>query len=318
MKAAVVTQAGAAPAYADFADPAATPGHRLIDVDASALSHVTRGRASGTHYSSSGAFPFVAGVDGVGRGENGERVYFFAPAAPFGGLAERTLVADSHCVALPASLDARTAAAIAIPGMSSWAALTERAHFKAGETVLVNGATGASGFLAVQIAKHLGAAKVIATGRHAPTLAALEAAGADAVVSLDQDAAALTGALESHCRAGVDVVLDYLWGESAQMLLTTAAKTLPEAWPLRFVQIGSISGTHIDLPGAVLRASAITLLGSGIGSVPLSRLMNALREVMLAAAPAKLRIETREVALANIAEGWKRHDARARTVVTMS
>lgn len=321
MKAAVVTQAGAAPVYADFADPAAAPGHVLIDVEACALSHVTRGRASGTHYSSSGAFPFVAGVDGVGRREDGARVYFFAPEAPFGGLAQRTLVAESHCVALPEfpdSLDARTAAAIAIPGMSSWAALTERAHFKAGETVLVNGATGASGFLAVQIAKHLGAAKVIATGRHAPTLAALEAAGADAVISLEQDDAARVRALEPHFRAGVDVVLDYLWGASAQTLLTTAAKTLPDAYPLRFVQIGSISGTQIDLPGAVLRASAISLLGSGIGSVPLSRLMNALREVMLAAEPARLRIDTRHVALADIAEGWALNDARARTVITMT
>lgn len=318
MKAAVVTQAGAAPVYADFADPVAAPGFAVVEMEASALSHVTRGRASGAHYSSTSVFPFVAGVDGVGRRADGSRVYFFAPEPPFGGLAARAPVAEAQCVALPEALDARTAAAIAIPGMSSWAALTERARFKAGETVLVNGATGASGFLAVQIAKHLGAAKVIATGRHAATLAALEAAGADVAISLDQDAASLAQALEKPLRDGVDVVLDYLWGPSAQTLLTTAARTLPEAYALRFVQIGSIGGAQIQLPGAVLRASAIALLGSGIGSVPMPRLLNAVREVLHAAVPAKLHIETRAVPLADIAEHWNAGDSRARTVFTMA
>lgn len=317
MKAAVVTQKGVKPVYADFADPVAAPGYALIDVEASALSHVTRGRASGAHYSASSVFPFVAGVDGVGRREDGSRAYFFAPEAPFGGLAQRTRVAEANCVALPEALDPHVAAAIAIPGMSSWAALTERAHFQPGETVLVNGATGASGFLAVQIAKHMGAAKVIATGRHAPTLAALEAAGADVVISLDQDADSLANALTTHLRNGVDVVLDYLWGKSAQTLLATAAKALPDAYPLRFVQIGSISGTQIDLPGAVLRASAITLMGSGIGSVSMPRLLDAIRSVLHAALPAKLHVEIRGVPLADIAAHWDANDTRARTVFTM-
>ncbi|SAK97257.1 alcohol dehydrogenase [Caballeronia pedi] len=170
MKAAVVTRKGTTPVYAPFDEPAPLAGHTLVDVSASALSHVTRSRASGTHYSSSGAFP-------VGRRQDGSPVYFFAPTAPFGGLAERTLVPDRHCVALPEALAPHVAAALAIPGMSSWAALKQRARFIAGETVLINGATGTSGSLAVQIAKHLGAAKVIATGRHRPTLSALHALG---------------------------------------------------------------------------------------------------------------------------------------------
>jgi NADPH:quinone reductase-like Zn-dependent oxidoreductase len=316
MKAAAVMHAGQSPVYADFDEPVATQGHALIDVSAAALSHVTRAKASGKHYSSSDAYPFVAGVDGVGTREDGSRVYFFGPRAPFGGLAERTLVPEAHCIALPDALDDHTAAAIAIPGMSSWAALTERARLVAGETVLVNGATGASGALAVQIAKHLGATKVIATGRHAPTLAALQAAGADCVISLEQDEQALSQALEPHLRAGVDVVLDYLWGASAQTLLIGAAQALPESYTMRFVQIGAIGGATIELPGAVLRASAITLLGSGIGSVPMSRVLHAISEVLHAAVPAKLRIATRAVPLAEIATHWDNTAERARTVFT--
>lgn len=317
MKAAIVTQSGAAPVYGEFDEPVAAEGYVLVDVIASALSHVTRARASGKHYSSAGGFPFVAGVDGVGRLEDGTRVYFFNPHAPFGGLAQRTLVPATNCIALPDALDPHTAAAIAIPGMSSWAALTERAKFIAGETVLVNGATGASGYLAVQIARHLGAAKVIATGRHAPTLAALESAGADCVISLDQDERDLNRAFESHFRNGVDVVLDYLWGTSAQTLLICAAKTLAEGYPMRFVQIGSIGGATVELPGAVLRASAITLLGSGIGCISMARLLNALSAVLHAAIPVGLQIATRAIPLAQLAMCWEDAGGRARTVITM-
>lgn len=316
MKAAVVTRKGEAPVYASFDEPAPLAAHTLVNVSASALSHVTRSRASGTHYSSLGAFPFVAGVDGVGRRADGSPIYFFAPAAPFGGLAERTLVPDAHCVALPESLAPHLAAALAIPGMSSWAALKERARFIAGETVLINGATGASGSLAVQIAKHLGAAKVIATGRHQPTLAALQALGADSVISLEQDERALSDAFEPHFRAGVDVVLDYLWGASARALLIGAAQALPDAHPLRFVQIGSIGGSALELPGAVLRASAITLMGSGIGSVPLLRLLQTVKEVLHAAIPARLQIATRTAPLADIASQWAHAEGRERTVLT--
>ncbi|WP_345817427.1 zinc-binding alcohol dehydrogenase family protein (plasmid) [Paraburkholderia sp. PREW-6R] len=315
MKAAVITTKGNAPVYASFDEPAPRAGHTLVDVDASALSHVTRSRASGTHYSSSGAFPFVAGVDGAGRRADGSPVYFFAPTAPFGGLAERTLVPDAHCVALPEALEPHVAAALAIPGMSSWAALKERARFIAGETVLINGATGVSGSLAVQIAKHLGAAKVIATGRHRPTLAALQALGADSVIPLEDDERALSDALEPHFRAGVDVVLDYLWGSSARALLIGAAKTLPDGYPLRFVQIGSIGGDAFELPGAALRATAITLMGSGMGSVPLTRLLHAVEEVLEAAIPAHWQIATRTAPLAEVALQWANVEDRARVVL---
>ncbi|RQR52447.1 zinc-binding alcohol dehydrogenase family protein [Burkholderia sp. Bp9140] len=314
MKAAVVEGAGRRPVYTECEAPRALPAHRLIDVTASALSRLAQGRAAGTHYSSGGSYPFVAGVDGVGRGDDGQRVYFFGAPAPFGAMAERTIVPDAQCVPLPDDLDDVTAAAIAIPAMSSWAALTERARLAAGETVLVNGATGTSGRLAVRIAKHLGAAKVIATGRNAAALDALLNAGADSVVSLQQDDAQLARVLGLHFRAGVDVVLDYLWGASAQALLVAAAKATPEGRRLRFVQIGSIAGADVLLPGAVLRATAIELMGSGLGSVPLPRLLAAIRGVFDAAAPASLAIETRTVPLSAVGEHWDDANSRVRPV----
>jgi NADPH:quinone reductase-like Zn-dependent oxidoreductase len=184
MKAAVVLGAGRTPRYADFSEPMPDADESLIAVTAAAISQVVRSRASGQHYSSSGRFPFVAGVDGVGRLDDGSRVYFVMPRAPYGSMAERAVVASTHCLALPDALDDVTAAAIANPGMSSWAALEERARLRAGETVLINGATGASGRLAVQIAKHLGARKVIATGCNIEALKSVAALGADVTIRL--------------------------------------------------------------------------------------------------------------------------------------
>lgn len=317
MKAAIVQQAGQPPVYGDFADPIAAPGEHLITVTAAAISQISKGRASGTHYSASGAFPFVPGVDGVGRCEDGSRVYFVLPRAPHGGMAEQTVVPRERCLALPDRLDDITAAAIANPGLSSWAALRERARLQAGETVLINGATGTAGRLAVQIAKYLGAAKVIATGRNAETLRSLTALGADAVIPLVGDGDALEQSFKSHFAEGVDIVLDYLWGSSAERLLMAAAKAGAEARPIRFVQIGSVSGGDITLPSAVLRASAIELMGSGIGSISLERLIAATGELLQAAIPARLEIAVDPISLSAIEHHWARDDATRRIVLTM-
>jgi NADPH:quinone reductase-like Zn-dependent oxidoreductase len=163
MKAAVVREAGASPVYGEFEEPIPAAGEVRVAVTTSALSNLTRGRASGAHYSSQGKLPFVPGVDGVGRLDDGQRVYFSLSRAPFGGMGERTVVGAARCIPVPDGLDDATAAALPNPAMSSWAALVERAKFVAGETVLVNGATGASGRLAVQIAKPLGAKRMITT-----------------------------------------------------------------------------------------------------------------------------------------------------------
>ena len=316
MKAAIVTQAGqAAPVYADFPTPIPHAGQHLIRVTASSISHVTKGRASGAHYSAEGAWPFVVGIDGVGVREDGQRVYFMLPEHPQGAMAEFCVVDAQKCIPLPEDLDDSVAAAIAIPGMSSWAALVECAKLRQGETVLVNGATGTSGRLAVQIAKYLGAGKVIATGRHAPSLDELKSWGADVTVDLTLGSDAIEAALKHVFNQGVDVVLDYLWGDSAQTLVVAAARFGPDGVPVRYVQIGAASGANITLPGAVLRSSALQLMGSGIGSVPMPRLFAAMAGVLAAAPAAGFQIVTHTVPLAQVEQVWAMDDARVRLVL---
>jgi NADPH:quinone reductase-like Zn-dependent oxidoreductase len=313
MKAAVVVEEAQAPVYRNFEDPLPAPGKSIIRISASALSPVTKSRASGTHYSSHGRLPFVPGIDGTGITESGERVYFVFPEHPYGGMAESCLVDNQHWVPLPRDLDEKIAAAIAIPGMSSWAALMERAHLRAGETVLINGATGTSGRLAIQIAKHLGAKKVIATGRRPD--ADLRALGADVTVQLVDDRDILEEALKKIFAGGVDIVLDYLWGKSAETLIIAAAKAGAEGVPIRYVEIGSVSGGDITLPSAALRSSSLQLMGSGIASVPFPKLLEAIRGVLQAAPSAGFRTAIKPVPLSDVSRAWSVVDANSRIVL---
>lgn len=316
MKAAIVRGPGQTPAYGEFAEPTVEAGEQRVTVTAAALSPLVRGRAAGTHYSARGRYPFVAGVDGVGRLDDGRRVYFVLPRAPHGAMAERTVVVAAQCVPLPDGLDEVTAAALANPGMSSWAGLTVRAGLKAGETVLVNGATGTAGRLAVQIAKHLGAKKIIATGRNETALKEVAALGATVTLPLTGDESVWEERCKAEFAAGVDVVIDYLWGPSARTLLVAAAKAAEDGVPLRFVQVGSVSGAEIALPSAVLRAKTISLMGSGIGSVPLSGLVNAIGEMLQAARAAGLKVATETVPLERVEEAWTKDDGTGRIVFT--
>jgi NADPH:quinone reductase-like Zn-dependent oxidoreductase len=324
MKAAIVQEAGKGPAYGDFREPEPHAGQEIIAVSAAALSHFTKARASGAHYSSDGVFPAVVGSEGVGITQEGRRVYFVLPESPFGAMADKTVVRPARCVAIPDEVDDFTAAAIANPGMSSWAALAERAQLRRGETVLVNGATGIAGRLAVQIAKYMGAGKVIATGRDANALDELESIGADAVIPFRLTASNPDGAkqyektLKEQFSMGVDIVLDYLWGKSAETLIIAAAKAGKEAVPVRFVHIGGASLEDVQLPGAALRSSAIVLIGSGVNSVPFPNLLAAVQSVFQAAVPANLKINIKTVPLALLEHFWNADAEKARVVFTMN
>jgi NADPH:quinone reductase-like Zn-dependent oxidoreductase len=315
MKAAVITKPGRTPLFADFDDPVPQVDEELVVVTASALSHVTKSRASGSHHTSPGSLPAVVGTDGVGRTQDGRRVYFVLPEEPFGGMAEKVAVRMDQCIPLPADVDDITAAAIAIPGISSWAAFKERAHLIAGENVLINGATGTSGRLAVQIAKYMGAKRVIATGRSVEALEQLKVIGVDATVPLARSPQELETAFKDEFGGeGVDVVLDYLWGQSAETLIMAAAKAGRDAVPIRFVQIGALSGGNIVLPSAALRSSALVLMGSGTGSIPLKSLVGAISGVLQAVVPGKLKIETKVVPLAEVEDTWNKDSGNSRVV----
>jgi NADPH:quinone reductase-like Zn-dependent oxidoreductase len=268
MHAAVVRSFDAPPRYETFQAPEPRSEHEIaVDVLAAGLHPRVRSGASGAHYTSTEALPLIPGIDGVGRSADGQLLYFVASEGAYGTMAERTVIDRRRAVALREDADVPAIAAGMNPGMSSWVALRRRISSCAGQRVLVLGATGNAGRMAVQIAKFLGAGCVVAAGRDPDRLAELPSLGADQVVSLrgepDESARALGVA-----GADVDVVIDYLWGSVSERAIPALIEARTErSKRLRWIEIGSMAGTTIALPSAALRAGNLQLLGSGQGSL---------------------------------------------------
>lgn len=322
MKAAILQTGGKPPVYGEAPAPTPKPGELLIHVQASALSQLAKARAAGTHYSTSLQEGAIAGVDGTGVTTDGRRVYFALPDAPNGAMAEQTAVPAERVIEIPENLDMLQAAAIANPGMSVWAALVERAGFQAGETVLINGATGAAGKLCVQVARHLGAGRILVSGRNATALEELRALGADEIIPFNIDPTTGDGkqafeeALKPHFQRSIDVVIDYLWGDSAHSIISAVAKYGAEAKPVRFIQVGSISGGEIPLPAAALRSSSIVMMGSGLKSVSMDRLIDSVRNIYRIYQDAGLHVEIKAVPLEELTQAWTL-DTHDRIVFTL-
>jgi NADPH:quinone reductase-like Zn-dependent oxidoreductase len=318
MHAAVLHNFGSAPHYEQFEDPVPREGEALITVRAASLKQIDKGMASGKHYASYRELPVVCGIDGVGTLENGERVLFGGCRKPFGAMAEKTVAPRTFCFPIPDGLDDATAAALPNPAGSSWLPLKWRAKLQPGETVLILGATGAAGKLAVQIAKLLGAGRVIAAGRNPQALESTRSLGADATIQIDQPRADLVAAFASAAKGGtdkaggIDIVLDYLWGAPTEALVEalTGHDFTAEPHTTRLIEIGAIAGPTISLPGAALRSSGLEIYGSGGGSVPMQAIVETVPQILEHGARGNLKLETKKVPLAEVETEWNKKEAR--------
>lgn len=318
MKAAVVLQKDQPPVFTDFKNPLPDASQYLVRVRASSISQITKARASATHYSSDNEIPFIPGFDGVGTLEDGSTVYFLLPQNPFGAMAEYCVVDKKHCVKIPQTLSSDILAAMAIPGMSSWAALIDQAKMVPGQTVLINGANGISGRLAIQIAKYLGAGKIIATARRSELFDELIALGADECIQLTEETGILENSLKVVFQQGVHIVLDYLWGPSALSIIQSAAKYSPQGISIKFVQIGSIGGATIPFPASALRSSGLKVMGSGLGSLSIAQMLSAVFDLIKQASEAGFQIKTEKIPLREVSQVWNATSSDVRTVLTMT
>ncbi len=299
MKAAVIYQKGEMPQYADIPDPIVQNDNELLlTVKASAIKHFDKGVAKGTHYSSNAskanANAKVIGGDGVGILGDGTRVYALGVS---GMVAEKAVIEKDRMVILPDGIDDATAAALPNAVAGAAMALRFRAGIQPGDTVLINGATGFTGRLAVQIARYYGAKKVIATGRNPESLKKLLAMGADEVVSVSQDDEQFAAQVkEIHNNTPLDVIIDYLWGHSAELLLSALKSNGSFTHRTRFVSVGSMTGDKIQLSAENLRSVDIHLTGSGLGSWTRSEMHQLFSEILpemfQLAADGKLNVET--------------------------
>ena len=313
MKAAVVHDFDAPPRYQDFELPALKGSQEVVvQVLAAGLHPRVRSGASGSHYADERVLPMIPGIDAVGRLPDGQLVYCVVHDTPFGTLAEQVIADRRRCVPLPAGVDEAVIAAAMNPAMSSWLALRLRAPIRPGQSVLVLGATGNAGQMAIQVAKLLGASRVVGAGR---ALGRLEGSSADALVSLEGEAKAVSRAL-GEAAAECDIVLDYLWGTPALNAMTALLTAREDrSRPLDWVQIGSVAGPDIALPSATLRAANLRVMGSGQGSLDVRAIVGELPKLVEELIAGRISVNPLRVPLAAVESAWNAPLASDRRLV---
>lgn len=308
MKAIVSDFKGGLPAYQDVIDPVATNENEiLVDVIAVAITNYDKARASGVHYSigqNMGAA--VIGADCMCLLPDGTKVYAMGIN---GTLAEKALIDSRRMISVPAGLDDRYAAALPNAVIGAAMGLRFKADMQAGDVVLINGATGFTGRVAVQLAKYYGAAKIIVTGRNRESLDDLKTLGADHTICLlDKEEAILDELTRIHRDSPFNVVIDYLWGNSAELIISCLKGNGAFTPKTNFVSVGSMAGDTITLSSAALRSVNFSLSGSGIGAWTKLQVQHLLSDILPdafeLALHGKIVVDTIPVKLQDIAAEW--------------
>jgi len=308
MQAAVVTTPGT-PEFGEFQEPVESAEHAVVTVRAAAVSALDRILATGKHYLSPKQWPAVAGRDGVGTLADGTRVYFDGPVPPYGSMAEKTLVPRGALIEVPEGTDDAVAATLGNAGTAAWLPLSWRAPVQPGQTVAILGAGGTVGRLAVQVAKLLGAGRVVAVDRGAEKLAALRALGADITVDTTAESD-LTAALRAAAPNGLDVIVDYLWGAPALAAMNAAAQRA------RVVHIGTMAGEELSVPGALLRSRQLEVLGFVGSFAPQPLRIEAYQRLAKLSVEGKLDVPVRRFPLAEVRQAWGFREGATRAVLT--
>ncbi len=320
MKAAVLHALGQPPRFEEFPNPTPNPGEVIVHVKAASIKNLDKMTARGTHYDSLSQFPAIVGTDGVGLLEDGSRVFCGGSRRPYGMMAEQAVVSRQRCMPIPDGVGDAIAAALPNPALSSWLPLVWRAQLKPGETVLILGATGVAGKLAIQIAKILGANRVVAAGRNERVLKSLPDLGADATISLSLPDEELTAAFAREAQKGnLDVILDFVWGHPTEVLLNVLTGHDFQRVSLRnrLVEIGEMAGPTITLRAEALRSSGVEIYGSGGGIIPPATIFETLPKVWELAIAGKLKIDIETVPLSDIENAWQRQDLNGRRLVVI-
>jgi len=299
------------PQFGTFDDPVKLASTEIVQVSAAAISNFDLSFASGQHYLRPTQLPSVAGRDGVGRLADGRRVYFAAPVSPYGSMAQQTLVASHGLIEVPDGVDDAVAAALGNAGLAAWLPLEWRAHLVPGETVLVLGATGIVGQIAVQAAKALGAGRVVAAGRNEDMLRRVQELGADATVNL-ATSDDLPAAYCKAARGEIHVIVDYVWGSPTGAALQAAAVGG------RLVQVGTTAGDEISLKGSILRSKSLTIFGYATYHASPDKIATAYRQIAELAGQGRLIVPVERVPLRQVEQAWERQRSgtRQRLVLT--
>jgi NADPH2:quinone reductase len=312
MRAVVVTEPGRLPELQDVAEPEPAAGEALLEILAAPINPVDLAVASGRFFGGTPPLPYVAGAEAVGRvlesesHASGTIVWTGMHGLGIsrnGVMAERGVARDDGIVPVPDGADPALAASLGIAGVAGWLPLAWRAPVRSGETVLVLGATGTLGLVAVQAAKVLGAGRVVAAGRRPEGLERARQAGADATVQLD-GRETLAAELKEACGGdGPNVIVDPLWGEPVVAALEAAA---PSA---RVVQIGQSAGPQAVIPSGAVRGKVLDVLGYTNLRLEFDVLASGYRTLVEHAVAGRIQIDIERVPLEQAVEAWQRQTA---------
>lgn len=311
MRAALLTEHGRPPLVADRPDPQPVDGFALVRTTAAPITPLDVLCATGTSYFGPPALPYVPGVQGVGvvaassTLAQGTRVWFPTNAgmAPEdGSMAEVVLVPEDDLVVVDADVEDTLVAALGLSAVAAWMSLTWRARMQPGDQVLVLGAGGVVGQVAVQTARLLGARRVVAACRSEAAQARAHACGADAVVELrdDDTVGDLTQRLGKACDGLFDVVVDPLCGVPASAALELVGDGG------RLVNLGSSAGPSASFASATLRSRSAAILGYTNNSLTAAQRAQALTALLSHAAAGELTVDHECVELVDVSDAWAR------------
>jgi NADPH:quinone reductase-like Zn-dependent oxidoreductase len=322
LRAAVISELGRLPEIGEVPDPLRAEGEALVRIGAVPLNPIDINVCAGRFYGGSPPVPFVPGCEGVGRVVEAETLapgtLVWAHGARMGtkrdgALAELLSVPEDVLVALPDDSDPLLAGALGIAGLAGWLPVAVRAPVQEGETVLVLGATGTVGLVALQGARLLGAGRVVAAGRRPEALERARRLGADAIVSLDEEDD-LAQAFRDACGGeGPSLVVDALWGEPVVAAAHAAAEGA------RIVNIGQSAGPAAPLLSADVRGKVLNVLGFSNFAVPRDVMHREYLRLLELARTGEIEIEVETYPFDRVAEAWQRQadGAGVKVVVTL-
>jgi NADPH:quinone reductase-like Zn-dependent oxidoreductase len=299
VRAALVRQVGALAEVGDVAEPTG----ETIEVLAASINPIDLAVSRGILASGHPELPYVPGCEAVGRRADGRLVWISGGSlgrTSQGAIAERAAVGDSHAIEVPDGADPALAAGLGIAGMAGWLPLAWRAPLSRGENVLVLGATGSVGLVAVQAAKLLGAGRVVAAGRSAAGLERAALHGADATLRLDEADDLVAAFKDAFGGEGPSYVFDPLWGEPAAAAVQAA---VPHA---TIVNLGQSAGPTSELVSAAVRFKNLSILGHTNFLVPPDELATQYQRLVGHAVAGDIRLDVERVPLDSVAEAWRR------------
>ena len=275
----------------------------IVDVMIAGLNPVDLAIASGKFDAGAPPLPYAPGTEGIGRTAGGEIVWFDGAHYPYGSIADKAVITEGAGITLPPGIPPERAIAFGVAGMAAWLSLDWRGQLKDGETVLILGASGSVGQVAVQGARMMGAGRVVGMARSESGQARVRELGADAVIPSGDDVEELTGLIHEATEGGPDLVIDGLWGIPAAAALRTMK---PQG---RLVQVGNSAGVEAPVVAGPLRGGLVSILGFRNFWAPREVRVDAFERMCSLAATGDLELEVEVLPLDEIADAWRRQSA---------